>query len=373
MAIRILHIIYSLARANGVLGAVMSYYRNIDREQFQFDILYFEGGDNHYKEEIESLGGRCIKCERPSSRNIFALRRAWHQLFMQNSYSILHCHVAQIGVVLFPIAYRYSVKGIILHAHNSKSSEIRYKQIFNSVLNRLSSTMASHHFACSQGAAEALFTSREINRGLFVMNNAVDVARFAFSREKRASLRAELAISDDRVVIGNIGRCCRQKNQLFLIDIFSAYLERDSNALLLIAGDGALLAVLKARAEALNISSSVLFLGVREDVDRVVSAIDLMVMPSLFEGLPVVGIEAQASGVPAIFSSTVTEDVKVCGNVSFLPLESSPQEWSLAIESALKLGREADPEPLITAAGFNIKEESSKLESIYREIISKSR
>ncbi len=370
MAIRILHIVSSLARANGVSGCIMNYYRGIDRSKFQFDILFFTDNANSYREEFESLGGRAIKIDRPSITNFLTISKQLHQLFAQNRYSIIHCHVAQIGLLLFPIAYRHSVESIILHSHNSRSSEIRYKQIRNSVMNRLSSMLATHHFACSREAAEALFSRSEIQKGIFVMNNAVDVNRFRFSPDKRAALREELGVDKDRVLIGNIGRCCIQKNQLLLIDIFNTHLKRHSQSTLVIVGDGAILESLKARANELGISNNIIFTDVRKDIDCIVSALDIMVMPSLFEGLPVTGIEAQTAGLPCLFASSITKDVKVNSNTSFQPLESSHEAWSEAIEELLKQGREANAVPQINAAGFNIALEISKLESHYQDIIS---
>lgn len=361
---RIIHIVPSLRRGSGVIGVVMNYYRNIDRGQIQFDFVYMLETENSFKEEIKSLGGNCYYIGKPGFMNFINVRRKFENVLKTYSYKIIHNHVSQIGMFLFSLACKNGVKEIILHSHNSNAAETKFKTLRNNILNRLTVKFSTLYFACSLKAGRFLFGDKAVdNNEVYILNNAVDLESFKFSEQVRDCYRTKFNI-EDKIVIGNIGRFCIQKNQLFLIDLFNYYHKNNPNSILILVGGGEMEDDIKTRIKDLQLDKDVIFTGVRKDISSLLSMMDILVMPSLFEGLPVIGVEAQANGIPCLFSSEITEETKVLDNVMFTNLNDSVQIWSENIDNLVKQPHLKCNRDMVDY-GFCIKTESEKLTKYY--------
>lgn len=360
--IRILHVVSSLNRGSGIMSVIMNYYRNIDREKVQFDFLYFLEMQETYKEEIYNLGGRLFQLPSPSLLSY----KEYANFFAVNSkdYKAVHLHLVFLNGFILPLAKRNGIKNLITHSHNTLYSDKKLSAIRNRLLCLPIKKNANYYFACSKAAGEALYGKKYIELGkVKIINNAIDVERFKYNPEIRMKVRSEYHI-EDKFVIGHVGRFAEQKNHTFLLDIFAEIKKRRPESVLMLIGDGPLFKKVKTKAELLGLKDSVLFLGTKKNVENYLQAMDTFVLPSLFEGLPVVGVEAQTSGLRCIFSEAITEEILLC-NSKMLGLSNCAKIWADAlIEFGVDYNRE-DSINIIRNKGFDIIEESYKLGLFY--------
>lgn len=225
---------------------------------------------------------------------------------------------------------------------------------------------ATDYMCCSELAGRWLFGNKEYDKGnVYLLNNAIDLDKFKYDEEKRKEKRKELNIEDSTLVIGHVGRFVEQKNHRFLIDIFNEVHKQKENSILLLAGQGPLMEEMKEKVKILGIEDSVKFLGQRNDINELYQAFDVFCLPSLYEGLPVVGVEAQATGLLCIFSDDMTKEIKVLDTTEFLSLKQSAEEWTYTILKKSKSFKRKDTQKEITDKNFNIKNEIKKLEREY--------
>lgn len=354
----------------GVEAVVMNYYRHIDRNKIQFDFICDSDSTNIPYEEIENLGGKVILV--PPYQKLFAYHKELKKIFKENNYQIVHSHINTLSV--FPL-YAAKCAGVpvrIAHSHSTTNKKEWKKNLMKQVLRPFSKVFATHYFACSELAGRWLFGSKEYDKGnVFLLNNAIDVDKFKYDEKVRKEMRKELKIKDDTVVIGHIGRFMPQKNHDFLIDIFNEYHKLNSNSLLLLAGQGPLQDEIKEKVKNLNIDDSVKFLGQRNDANKLYQAFDLFLLPSLYEGLPVVGVEAQAAGLLCILSESMTKETKVLDSTKFISLEKSTNDWANIINKEITNYKRKDTSKDITDNGFNINNEADKLVCKYLEVTKK--
>ena len=201
-----------------------------------------------------------------------------------------------------------------------------------------------------------MFDDRTFERGkVTIINNAIDLDKFKYSEKLRKEKRKELGIKDDTLVIGHIGRFVTQKNHTFLIDIFNELHKENKDSLLMLVGQGPLQYEIKEKVKSLGLENSVLFLGQRDDVNRLYQAMDVFCLPSLYEGLPVVGVEAQANGLLCILSDEMTKETKVLNSTVFLSLNKTASEWANSILNDFKNYKNHDTKDEVSKYGFNIK------------------
>lgn len=234
------------------------------------------------------------------------------------------------------------------------------------VLRPFSKVFANRYFCCSELAGSWLFGNKTYNQGkVYLLNNAIDVDKFKYDEKIRKSKRKELKIKDKDLVIGHIGRFVQQKNHSFLIDIFNEVHKQNKNTILLLAGEGPLKEEIENKVKELGLEKNVMFLGQRNDANELYQAMDIFLLPSLYEGLPVVGVEAQAAGLPCFFSTDMTKETKVLQTTKFIPLTHTSQYWGKEILKQLNSSTRGDTEKEITKNDFNIKVEATKLEQQY--------
>lgn len=359
-SIRILQIVSSLNQGSGILQVVLNWHRNIDRTQIQFDYLYFTEMPINCKKEIESLGGKCYKLPYPSFLKPWIFISAVKQFFKTHKYNNIHSHVIHLSFFFYPIAKFYGVKNIIHHSHTTKWSDKFLNGLRNRILFFFASSFITKKLACSDLAGKFLF-----KKDYVVINNGVDVEKFKFNQEIRNKVRKELDV-ENKFVISNIGRFEIQKNYPFLIEIFSELCKQYKDAVLLLVGDGSLRKQIEKQVQDFCLANSVKFLGVRSDITNIYQAIDILVMPSFYEGLPVVGVEAQASGLPCLFSNTISKDVLIC-NSKQLSLKLSSKQWAKEILKYKNFIRKNESK-VIKEKCFDIKGTTRKIQDIYLQL-----
>ncbi len=366
--IRILNL-FTIMNRGGAETMVMNYYRNIDRTKIQFDFLVHREERGAYEDEIEALGGRIYRMPPVHPSRFGEHKKAVARFLSEHpEYSIIHSHMSELGYFVFKEAKAQGVKCTICHAHNAPSfknetlSE-KAKDIVRNFLKHGIRKYTDYMFVCGMDAGRWLF-GKENESKFVMMNNAVDAGKFSWDFEKAEKLKAQMDLQG-KLAICHVGRFNAQKNHTFLVDVFSAVRKVKPNAVLLLVGAGELEEKIRLKAEALGLAGDVRFLGLRDDVNDILLASDVFLFPSLYEGLPVTLVEAQASGIKCVISDTIPEDCLLTENVDVVSLKSSAEEWASAVLKYADGYERKNTFADIAAAGFDIKENAKWLEEFY--------
>lgn len=363
--IRVLHSVSYMHRA-GVETFLMNYYRHIDRSVVQFDFLCNKQQPGDYDDEIRQLGGRIFYRSGMGTLREEDYAAFWRGFLREHpEIRILHAHNG--AKQFFPLegARQAGLPVRIAHAHSTdfvRDEKYRHRM---ELIRRLPDA-ANYYFGCSNRAGEFFFGEDLWRERGVLIHNAVPCREFAFRARERERLRADLGLRD-AFAVGHVGRFMRQKNHARLLEIFREVCREVPEARLLLIGSGELEEDVKAEAAALGILPAVRFCGEQADMARWYQAMDAFVMPSLFEGLTIAGIEAQAAGLPCVFSDAVSPETKVTDAVTFVPLSAGNGAWRDAVLRCRTHHRE-DTSPRIRQAGYNICEEAGKLQRLYCRI-----
>ena len=311
----------------GVESVVMNYYRHIDRSKIQFDFICDEDSTNIPYDEINSLGGKVILI--PPYQKVIRYHKELKKVLKEGNYKIVHSHINTLSIFSLWAAKSAGVPVRIAHSHSTTNKKEKKKNLMKQVLKHFSKVFATDYMCCSELAGRWLFGDKEYDRGnVYLLNNAIDLEKFKYDENIRKEKRKELNISDDTLVIGHVGRFVEQKNHRFLIDIFNEVHKERENSILLLAGQGPLVDEIHEKVNELGLNESVRFLGQRKDIDKLYQAFDVFLLPSLYEGLPVVGVEAQATGSLCILSDDMTKETKVLDTTKFLSLNQGAKKWA---------------------------------------------
>ena len=355
--------------SGGVESVVMNYYRNIDKNKVQFDFIVDEDSKNIPKEEIENMGGKIILV--PPYKNILSYMNILKNILRKGNYKIVHSHLNTLSVVPLYAAKMANVSVRIAHSHSTSNKKEWKKNILKNILKPFSKVNATHYFCCSEHAGRWLFGNKTYDDDkVKLINNAIDIDKFIYNEEIRDKIRKEIKV-ENKLVIGHVGRFVEQKNHTGLIDIFNEIYKINPDSVLLLAGDGPLLGDIRDKVNSLNLTDDVKFLGVRKDINNIMQGIDVFLLPSLYEGLPVVGVEAQASGSLCILSSNMTKETKVIETTKFLHISDEPKEWAKYILEEYKNFKRKDTKQEIINSNFEIKSEAKKLQNDYLELYRK--
>lgn len=368
--IRIAHIVGKWV-GGGVEAVVMNYYRYIDKSRFQFDFICDSDSTNIPYDEIKELGGKVILI--PPYQKVFEYQKELKKVLKEGNYKIVHSHINSLSVFPLHAAKKVGVPIRIAHSHSTTNKAEWKRNMLKQVLKRFSKVYANRFMCCTEHAGRWLFGDKTFDEGkVYVLNNAIDLEKFAYDEAARKKIRKEIKVDDDTVVIGHIGRFMKQKNHEFIIDIFNEYHKKNNKSLLMLVGQGPLMDEMKEKAESLGIKDSVRFLGQRKDANETYQAMDFFLFPSLYEGLGMTVIEAQCSGLPCVASTEVPSIAKVTDLLKFLDLTDDVNEWVKVIEEELKNNKRENKIDEVSKYGYNIKEEVKKLEdkymSYYKEI-----
>ena len=364
--IKILHVVSSLNINAGMMSVIMNYYRNIDRSKIQFDFFYFEEMKETHQAEIEQLGGKVFfmpyRTFKPSDQR--EIRKFFQE--HKGEYTIVHCHPIWSAEVVAHEAKKIGIQHIIQHSHSTKFSDKRISAYRNQLLMKFVGFFATDYIACSPEAAALFGKKIESSGKVYLLPNAIELSNYTYDKYLREKIREEFGFNEGNLVIGNVGRLCIQKNQSFLLDVFNDILKLYPDAKLLIVGEGPLREEIEQKIKELHISDSVVLTGKRRDIKAILSAIDLFVMPSLFEGAPVSAIEARTCGLPCVLSDVITKSIEMKG-IRYTSLNNSPTEWAkecLEHYEALKLDDRHDITEIVKH-GLDIKTEAIKLQEYY--------
>ena len=356
---KVLHYVGIMNRG-GMETLIMNLYRNIDLNRFQFDFAAHSYRTGDFDEEITQMGGKIFHF--PAYRsNPGKYRNEWRKFFTEHSgeYAAFHFHTNSLAnLVALEEAARSGVPVRIVHSHSSFANKGRL-QYLNNFLHRFHQKklkhLATHLLACSTEAANWLYGGNCLDgKNVILMHNGINCDNYTYNAEQAERKKKELGIGD-KTVVGHIGKFIKVKNHQFLLSILSQMIEQNKDIVALLIGDGELAEQMKSLAEQLSISENVYFLGVRSDIPELLMCMDLFLMPSLYEGLPVSMIEAQASGVPALISDTISKEVKIKDNVYFQSLQSGSDVWAESAQKILREKRIIDNSSL-KAAGYDIKD-----------------
>lgn len=363
--IRVLHVIGIMNRG-GAETMIMNLYRNIDRNKVQFDFVENSSEPAAFDEEILSLGGKIYRCPHYNGKNHFAYVKWWNTFFQKHSgeYPIIHGHLGSTAAIYLSVAKKHGVY-TIAHSHSAGSGSAMYRMFAYPTR-----YIADKFFACSKDAGISRYGKTVGNDSIRcqVLNNAIDARRFSFNQETRKQVRSELHIAENAIVIGHVGRFVEAKNHLFLIDVFADVRKRDPNAVLLLIGDGERRAEIQAAIAEKHLDDAVILTGVRSNVWNFYQAMDVFVFPSVYEGLPVSLVEAQAAGLPCCVSSNVPKDSAITDLVQFISLEDRSEKWA---EIALRSVKTSRPDMLseIQNAGFDVISTANWLENFYLNVV----
>ena len=344
-------------RQNGITTVIMNYFRHMNKSEMEFSFAIMDTISQEYRDELLRAGVEVHML--PHKKSVYAYMSELKRIIKAGKYDAVNIHgnsgTMAIEVVLAKLC---GVKKILIHAHSTRTDH----PAVNAILKYPMMWFSQECIACSEAAGKWLYGKHPY----ILLNNAIDLERFRFDPVVRDACRSEFGIGGE-FVMGHIGNFYEPKNHPFLIEIFAAFHKRNPNSKLLLAGGGPDVAAAEEKAKALHLQNAVIFAGKRTDPERIYQALDVFVMPSLWEGLPLVLLEAQASGLPVLASDRITKEVRCAENFRYLPLEEGVEIW---VEHLLALSREKAERTLATTEGlrqrgFDIRAEAQRLRNLY--------
>ena len=365
--IKVLIVLGNTGRGGAQTFAV-NLLRNIDHTLFQMDFVFDElkGG---YEEEIRSFGSRIYQLPRFVVANYFSFAKKWNKLLESNQYDIVHGHVSSSASVYLKIAKKHGAK-TLLHSHSAgyrgNPFEIAVKKFFS----KKAKEYADLWFSCSDKAAERLFGKNfENDKRYHEIPNAINTCNYLFNIQKRNALREKMNALEDTKVIGHIGSMTPPKNHLFIIDVFKVIHKIEPNSLLLLVGDGPLEGNIKKHAKECKCDDCILFTGNMPNANEFLMAMDVMIFPSLFEGLPVTVVEAQATGLPVLLSDCVTNHVAITNLIKVLSLKERTDVWATELLSLIQKRNRQAYNYAVANSDFEMKKSVKKISELYIQCI----
>lgn len=363
--IRVLHVVVRMDRA-GLETFIMNVYRNIDRNMFEFNFLCASSLEGAYDDEIMQLGGKIYHMPMSDKRGILKkfdrvnLIAQW-LITHKNEIDIIHWHSGDAveSLLCLKACKKAGIKNIIIHSHNSKCD----RMILNRICRVFAGAYKYRKLACSEEAAEWRFGNRFVKKNeVEVIYNGIDLEAYKYDKQSSIDIKKALGI-ENKIVLGHIGRFSQQKNHEFLIDVFYEYHKTHSDAVLILIGKGELEKAIRSKVSRLGLDNDVKFFGVRDDIPKILQAMDVFVFPSLYEGLGIVLIEAQAASLPVVTNKAIPKIAIVSDLVRMLPIDN-PSRWCREIDEALKMDRSN----AVFNDGldkFDIKAVAKRLQEIY--------
>lgn len=357
--IRVLHVLQRM-EAGGTQALLMNIYRNIDRNKVQFDFLVEYPNKQFYDSEIISLGGRVYYTNVRKDKNIFKFQKVLKNIIDENKYKIIHVHTYSIGYFVLKTAKKCGVPVRIAHSHNNETVHDS-KYFLKLFMQKLYTIYATDFIACSKEAGDYLFGKEDY----WVLPNAIDSRKFV-SHLENTEKKIDKLIFKEKFVVGHVGRLHPQKNHKFLLDIFKEIKKIKTNAVLVLVGTGPMEEEIRERVNKLGLSDSVYFLGNRKDMPSVYQAFDVFLLPSLFEGLGIVAVESQASGIPTICSEGVPDEANVSPLYKKCSLNDNASTWArTVIDFSENPYAHTNVQDYIKKSGFDISSTTGLVQNFY--------
>lgn len=356
--VRVLNIISNLKRG-GTEQCVMNYYRNMNRSKVQYDFLVLSEENGVYEEEILEMGGRVYKIPAFLSNPIKNYIKM-HAFFKTHRYAIVEIHAPSPKRYRYGLAAkRHGAERVIYHVHNNSNKKRHW---FHFYAARKLNECCDYKFACSRQAGKYVYCNNDFK----IIHNAINLGKYTFRAEARIALRQSMSL-ENKFIIGHVGRMCKQKNQGFLLKVLAEVCKIDPNAVLLLVGDGDKRPELETQVQELRLENNVIFTGVRTDIEDLLQIMDVFVFPSLWEGLGIVAVEAQAAGLPCIFADTISQEVNLSDNTRYLSLNDTHALWAEEILHFKNVPRKGNLDR-IKEANYDILEQAQALAAFYQNI-----
>ena len=354
--IRVLHIVGNMNKG-GQETFIMNIYRNIDREKVQFDFIV-HGPKGYYEDEILELGGEVYRVT-PKTKNLYKYLSDMRSVFKENKFNVVHIHSGTATVFLDAlIAKNSGVSNIIAHSHSTQSSN---GAVLHKLCRPLLNRFVNYRFACSQSALEWLFGKQHISKQT-IIKNSIDVSKYTYNSERRQTIRKNLGLTNE-LVIGHIGRFHPCKNHQLIVRVFKEVYNKNNNSVLILVGTGQLENEIKNQVKDLGIANNVKFLGLRDDVNDLLQAIDVLIFPSIYEGFPVTIVEAQAAGVPCVISKHLTQELDITPLLNRVDIDASIEIWTQEIFNQYMVNKPKDTSLDLINSGFDNKMNSEYIQN----------
>lgn len=361
--IRVLHVLSGIGYQGGVQALIWNYYKYFDTNSIHFDFLVHSNRMEGFEKRFTDKGSKIFYVP-PKREGILQNYRGILKVMQEQSYDIVHVHQDFLGYIALYAAKKAGIKVRIMHSHKANMKESNFKHILRLALTKISVYYATDLFACGEDAAKWTYGEKTYKSGeVYVLKNAIESTQFLFDKEKRNSIRAALSL-EGKVVVGNVARFTYQKNHELLIDVAEYMKSIDPRVIFMLIGSGELLEDMKKRVTDKELSSQVLFLGERNDVTDLLQAMDVFLLTSRFEGLPVTMVEAQAADLPCVVSDNITHEININNQTTYVKLEDSLKCWAEAILHADITTRE-DMREAVRINHYDIQTEADRLAEYY--------
>lgn len=327
---RLLCIVSSMDRG-GAETFLMKIYRQLDKTKYQMDFCVSKEKNGFYDNEIKTMGGKIFYVPPKSKKPIKNFLEIKEIVKKEKYNSVLRTSQQSLAALDLLAAKCGGANNLIYRSSNAGLNGNIFSRILNNFFSFLPRSIPNIKLAPSTEAAEFVFGKKSVENGkVYILHNAINYDDFKFNLKVRSKVRKELNI-DEKVVYGHIGRFNIQKNHMFLLDVFNEIYKKNRNSVLLLIGNGELKNDILNKINTLKLNDSVFLLGLQDNVSNYLMAMDKFIFPSLFEGMPNVIIEAQASGLPCYISNTITKEANITGLVKYISLNDSSKEWASII------------------------------------------
>lgn len=364
--IRVLQVVGTMDMG-GIETFIMNIYRLIDRKEIQFDFLCHNRIEAKYTDEIKALGGRMYCVRGISHVGLFKYEESLYTFFKEHEeYRVIHAHQNDLNGIILKQAKRAGIKHRYSHSHTAYSGSNIIEKLRIAVFRGMVKKYCTHAFACSKQAGERLYGGK-FSKGYEIIANGIDTNKFQYNSDYRATVREQLGIKDEPV-IGHVGSFLEVKNHRFILECFKEFLKVYPSAKLLLVGTGKLEDTIKLKADEMGIKKSIRFTGAVTDVHKYLSAMDLFLFPSIYEGLPVAIVEAQASGLRILISDSISPDCVLTDLVTRKALISPVAEWVSELVSkylAIERDDRSVYSQIVCDKGFDVRSVVKELSQLY--------
>ena len=353
--IKILTILPTLNKCGGIESFFMNYYKRLS-SVFKVDFITYECDSDVIANQIESRNDNLYVFNRKNLKNFVEMQKEINNFFRKyHDYDILHCQMANATFFFSKAAKKYNINVRIMHSHQCKYADKLSHAIRNIPLIFLGKLESNYYLACGRDAGKFMFKGKKFD----IINNAIDINRFKYDQQIRDKKRKELDVLDSEILLGNIGRFCPQKNQQFLCDLLFQLSQKNDKYKLLLIGSGEKKDEIVTKIKELRLENKVIFIPSTSNIEEYYQAMDCFLLPSLYEGLPVVGVEAQINGLKTIFSHNITDEIKISDDAYFEKLDTN--DWVNRIINQVDFSRNLE----VNSDKFDISKQVTILEEYY--------